>query len=322
MTNPEALDTRATADTRPFAKWWIYQRERFPIGAHAPLVLAFSSSGVCFSRLLRHQDGFPPLKEIGVAFGVCLLFFLGLRIADEFKDFEEDSRFRPYRPVPRGLVSLRELGWLGAGAALLQLGLALWLSPLLVLLLVAGWLYLSFMTKEFFVREWLKKRPIMYLWTHMLIMPIVDLFATACDWVPAGMRFPPTGLAWFLGASFFNGIVIEFGRKIRAPMDEETGVQTYSALWGRKRAVLAWLAVMMATGFCAFQASTRIHFAAPLALLTGALFIVSCGAAAGFLKESSAGGGKRFEAISGLWTLMLYLGLGLVPLGSRIWLAR
>jgi hypothetical protein len=27
----------------------------------------------------------------------------------------------------------------------------------------------------FCVRDWLKARPITYLWTHMLIMPLVDL---------------------------------------------------------------------------------------------------------------------------------------------------
>ena len=45
---------------------------------------------------------------------------LQLRLADEFKDFEEDSRYRPYRPVPRGLVSLRDLAWVWAGCIALQ----------------------------------------------------------------------------------------------------------------------------------------------------------------------------------------------------------
>ena len=54
-----------------------------------------------------------------------LLFFLQLRIADEFKDYEDDARYRPYRPVPRGLVSLRELAWVGVGAAAIQLALAI-----------------------------------------------------------------------------------------------------------------------------------------------------------------------------------------------------
>ena len=155
-----------------WSRWWIYQRERFPLCAHGPLVLAFSSSAVCFSALLRQEAEFPSWTKLAVAFVTCLLFFLELRLADEFKDFEEDSRYRPYRPVPRGLVKLRELGgvWFGAGAV--QFVLALWLEPWLVLLLFAGWLYLALMSVEFFARTWLKARPITYLWTHMLIMPV------------------------------------------------------------------------------------------------------------------------------------------------------
>src|SRR5207244_2784241 len=105
--------------------------------------------------------------------------FLQLRIADEFKDFEEDARYRPYRPVPRGLVTLRELGRLGAAAALIQLFLALVLDPSLVLLLAVAWIYLALMSKEFFVGEWLKQHPIPYLISHMVIIPLVDFYATA-----------------------------------------------------------------------------------------------------------------------------------------------
>jgi 4-hydroxybenzoate polyprenyltransferase len=312
--NP-ALQNPANYDA---PRWWVYQRERFPIWAHGPLVLAFSSSAVCFSHLLRGQVTLPDAKGITVAFVTCLLFFLGLRIADEFKDFEEDARYRPYRPVPRGLVSLRELGWVGAGAAIAQLLLALWLAPLLVMVLLAGWCYLALMSKEFFVRDWLKARPITYLWTHMLIMPIVDLYATACDWVPAGLTLPPSGLAWFLAASFFNGIVIEFGRKIRAPEDEENGVQTYSFLWGRRTAALAWLGAMTATALCAVCAGGRIQFAVPVAIVTAILLVFAAGTAVHFLNTPKAGSGKRFELISGLWTLALYLSLGLIPLGWRL----
>jgi len=104
-------------------RWWVYQRERFPLVAHGPLILAFSFCAVSFSAHLR-QGVWPRAGAAGVAFVSSLLFFLQLRIADEFKDREEDARFRPYRPVPRGLVRLRELGWLFALGALVQLGLA------------------------------------------------------------------------------------------------------------------------------------------------------------------------------------------------------
>ena len=311
-------DPAVKATGRPGGRWWIYQRERFPLLAHGPLVLAFSSSAVCFSHLLRGQHSWPPLASVVVAFVTCLLFFLGLRIADEFKDIEEDKRYRSYRPVPRGLVTLRELGWIGAGAAAIQLALALWLAPGLSLILLAGWAYLTLMSNEFFVRDWLKARPITCLWTHMFIMPIVDLYATACDWVPSGMKEPPSGLFWFLIASFFNGMVIEFGRKIRAQADEETGVQTYSALWGRKVAVLAWLGVMLVTGICATLAASRIAFTLPVLTATMTVFVVAMVAGAGFLRVSKPGSGKRFELLAGVWTLVLYLSLGLAPLGWRL----
>src|ERR1700730_4039382 len=98
-----------------FSRWYIYQRERFPLLAHGPLVLAFSLSALCFSTLLRGGQNWPAWPTITVAFLNSLFFFLQLRLADEFKDFEEDSKFRPYRPVPSGLVKLRELGVLWAG---------------------------------------------------------------------------------------------------------------------------------------------------------------------------------------------------------------
>ena len=42
-------------------------------------------------------------------FIVTFLQFLMVRIVDEFKDYEEDCKYRPYRPVPRGLIKLKEL---------------------------------------------------------------------------------------------------------------------------------------------------------------------------------------------------------------------
>ncbi len=300
-------------------RWWVYQRERFPLLGHAPLVAAFSFSAVAYSSLLRGEAALPPFSSWFVAFLTSLAFFLQLRIADEFKDFEDDSRYRPYRPVPRGLVMLRELGVVGGLLALMQLLLALWLHPPLIVFLVATWVYLGLMSREFFMRDWLKARPVTYLWTHMLIMPLIDLYATACDWlVASGTRFQsfavPDGLHWFLIVSFFNGIVIEIGRKVRAPQDEETGVETYSALWGRRRALVVWLGALLATACCAMLAAWQIDFVGPVVTVLLLLLSVAAFAAWHFLKHLKPGAGKRFEYIAGAWTLCMYLSLGAAPL--------
>lgn len=300
-------------------RWWVYQRERFPVFAHGVLIAAFSFSAVSFSRLVRGAEGAPVMAAIVVAFGTAFLFFLQLRIADEFKDFDEDARFRPYRPVPRGLVTLRELGLLGAGAAAAQFALCLWLDPSLVILLAVAWTYLAAMSKEFFVGEWLKTRHVLYMFSHMMIIPLVDLYATACDWWPAGEGVP-RGLGWFLAVSYTNGIVIETGRKIRTPVDEEHGVNTYSALWGPKRAAFVWLTAMTCTAIFAVGAATHIHFVVPVAVTLGGLLLLALATVVGFLKQPRAGGGKRIENLSGVWTICMYLILGAIPLAWRWWL--
>lgn len=302
-------------------RWVAYQRERFPLAAHGPLVAAFSASAVCFSSLVRGHFTWPAVSALSVAFLTSLLFFLQLRIADEFKDYEDDSRFRPYRPVPRGLVTLKELALVGGAAAVAQLAMALWLQPSIVWLLSIAWVYLVLMTREFFAPRWLKAHPVAYMTSHMVILPLVDLYATACDWWVSGLRWPPSGLYWFLVVSYLNGIVIEIGRKVRVAADEEPGVETYSALWGRRGAVGAWLGAVFLTALAAWQASRRIGSEWAMWGLLAALVAVACAGAIRFLRSSEPGAGKLIELMSGVWTVLMYLALGVIPLAFTVWRA-
>lgn len=305
------MNTHLVDDPRGPLRFWIYQRERFPLVAHGPLIACFSFCAISYSAQLRGASpgGFPAM----VAFISCLISFLHLRIADEFKDFEDDRTYRPYRPVPRGLVTLRELGWIWAGTGLIQLALALILDRSLVAILLTTWLYLALMTREFFVRDWLKARPIAYMTSHMAIMPLVDFYATSCDWMPADQGVP-SGLFWFLVVSYFNGITLEVGRKIRAPQDEEHGVETYSGLWGRNTAVGVWWSAMAATAIAGVMAARAIAFAEPAAAIYAGVLLIAWIAGSRFRKNPDTHRARRLETLSGLWTMTLYLTLGAAPL--------
>lgn len=293
------------------ARWWVYQRERFPLGRNSALIAAFAFSAVAYSGFLRGHRGLPSLGSFAVAFVTSLAFFAQLRIADEHKDAEEDARFRAYRPVPRGLVTLRGLRRVALGAAVLQLVLAVVLAPKLVVLLAVTWLYLSLMTAEFFARDWLKARPLAYLFSHMLIMPLVDFYATACDWLPATGR-PPDGLVWFLAMSFFSGIVLEVSRKLRAPEDEETGVETYTFLYGRRRAVAGWLVAIALGSTSVVMAAGLTGGRLPVAVVVALALAAAVLAGSRFLARSDHGTSRLLEPLGGTWVLAAYISLAAV----------
>lgn len=305
-------DPESAANPRGPARWWVYQRERFPLLAHGPLVVAFSCCAVSYSMLLRGAAGLPDWRACLVAFTVSLVFFFHLRVADEFKDAEEDARHRPYRPVPRGLVTLRELAVIGAAGACLQLFLTGWWNTPLLWWLALAWLYFALMSREFWIGEWLRAHPMVYLLSHLFIMPLVDFYAAACDWEHA-TGVMPAGLWWFVAASYFNGMVLEVGRKLRAPADEERGVPTYTAEWGVPRALALWLSGLLVAYVCGVLAACRVGVGGAFAVVGAVPVLLAFGTAWAFRRHAPAGAGKRFELISGLWTLSLYLGLGLLP---------
>ena len=181
--------------------------------------------------------------------------FFQMRACDEWKDAEDDRRYRPNRPIPRGLVKQSTILKLGAATMPFAAAAAAWLwHPPVLWLLLLVWVWLSAMTVEFGAPAWLKARPVLYLVSHMAIMPLLDLLLTSVEWLPGGGA--PDGLWLFLALSFVNGCVIEIGRKLWAPENEIEGVDSYSRLWGPKTAAIVWIAcvalsfvLLVAVGF-------------------------------------------------------------------------
>jgi hypothetical protein len=291
---------------------YTYQAERFPLATGAVAIAAFAFSAVAFSRISRGAAGFIPLPRFALGLFTVLGFFFTLRVLDEHKDQDLDRAWRPELPVPRGLVSLAELRWVSG----LWLGLALVLNAaydvklLLPWILVVGWA--SLMTKEFFAVEWLRAHIGTYMVSHMLIMPAIDFYSASLDWLAEGQHASPW-LAVFLAVTFLNGVVLELGRKLRAPGKEREGVDTYSKAWGWRRATWTWLGVLCLTALCAGTAGWG-NGAGPLrACLLGLCFAGTAWQGWRFLRAPDEAAVKRVEMASGLWTLAMYLWLGAGP---------
>lgn len=294
---------------------WIYQRERFPLARTALLLAVFTAASINVSAHLAGRP-LPSWPSYLVAFVVGLIFFFQLRACDEIKDAEDDRRYRPERPIPRGLVSLSLIVGLAIAAVPVAILATAALDLHLLWLLALVWSWMALMTAEFFMPDWLKARPFLYLVSHMLIMPLIDLFVTACEWLTVSGR-PPAGLWLFLVLSFLNGCVLEIGRKIYAPANERTGVETYSALLGPRNATLLWSAILVAA--FAFLVAVAVAIGAPwLVSAIGFIGLVTC-LACGFLflRAPYAAAQSRIDAMSGLWVLICYGAAGFAPLALR-----
>lgn len=293
-------------------RWYIYQKERFPILMYIPMIASFSISAVGYTSILR--GGKIGAMSLITSFITSFTVFALLRIADEHKDFEEDSKYRPYRAVPRGLVKLTELRNIGIVLIIIELIFAIALSYTLLPILALAWLYLFLMRNEFFCGTWLRKHPVVYMLTHMLIMPILDFYATACDFMPNDKWELAPYVLWFISSSFLDGIVIEVGRKMRAPEDEEEGVQTYSKIWGRKVCAAVLIGCMVVSMVCTFIATNQIDRALPAYIIDPIVLVFISIYCIKYVKNPTSKNSKGVETLSGLWSIVEYTVLGILPL--------
>ena len=327
----------------------IYLNERFPLGKNSFFVLIFTLSGYIYTGLLYNSKIIKPilLKEINRAsllwdkeidkvpiiwykllslFIIIFMFFFQLRITDEFKDYEEDLKYRPYRPVQRGIISLKALGKIGISTVIIQIILAHVINSKLIYFMLLVWIYMFLMTKEFFIKNWLTERILIYALSHVVIMIFITLIILKGTGYILESHFLETlylsleryeknifiGLIPLFALNYLNGIVLEIGRKTRKANEEEYGVQTYSKLWGRKKAVFI-LCILYAIEYILvllglsnmykefFMTGTLIL---TITLVISIYFIIK------FLKKDLTG--KIPENISGIWILISSMNMGLI----------
>ena len=328
----------------------IYLNERFPLGKNSFFVLIFTLSGYIYTGLLynskiiksilsKEVNRVPLLwgKEIDKVpiiwyklfplFIIIFMFFFQLRITDEFKDYEEDLKYRPYRPVQRGIISLKALGKIGIATIIIQIILAHVINPKLIYFMLLVWIYMFLMTKEFFIKNWLTERILIYAFSHVVIMIFITLVIVKGTGYILQDHFLETlylslekyeknifiGLIPLFALNYLNGIVLEIGRKTRKSDEEEHRVQTYSKLWGRKKAVIILSLLFIIEYFFVILGLAHTYkeyfFFGGLTLLV--ILVVSIYFMVKFLKKNLSG--KIVETMSGLWIIFSSMCMGFLP---------
>ena len=220
-----------------FKKWYIYQKERFPILTYGLYCFCVVFATFCFSNSYLINNNFINYKLLIPMFIVAILQFLMVRIIDEFKDYEEDSKYRPYRPVPRGLITLKELKVLFIICCFIQIIITSLVNPKSLILLAVVWLFFGIMTKGFFIKSILDKHILCEVAFDELLLPITALYLSS---FVGKVEFC---VIWkLLVYLYIVSWIIEIARKIRCKEAEENGVKTYTAVFGIPKATfLLWI---------------------------------------------------------------------------------
>ncbi|HEX8529607.1 MAG TPA: hypothetical protein VF646_06270 [Cytophagales bacterium] len=224
--------------------YWAYLQERFPVvnmALFAILFLTVQSVAAFYAPVQLHD---PPLGGWEVLGALAVIsFFFRLRVFDEIKDYALDAYNHPHRVLQSGRVTLKGLRRVSLAGGVLEV---LWSAhmglPALVLWGVAVG-YSLLMRYEFFVSDYLKKRLLLYAFTHMLIMPLVIwwIWSAYAYWYV--LRGPLAVLALL---SLLGGFSFEIARKIHAPGAERERVDSYSKSMGYAPAILTVLALLLA----------------------------------------------------------------------------
>jgi hypothetical protein len=181
----------------------------------------------------------------------------------------------------------------------LQLVLTFAFAPRAILTLLICWAFMGLMAAEFFVPAWLQARPLLYMLSHAPITGLIQINISAWLWVST----LPLEVIWLALSATAAGMILEIGRKIRAPEDEEPGVNTYTAAWGRPRAVAAWSIAAGAAATLTLVSSFGVVSVIGLTFVSiSSLWLALC-----FSQDGSRRFSKLFEPVSALWALVVFV---------------
>lgn len=307
--------TQPSVEWRFWRRMYAYTQERFPLAGHGLLIASYYSSNSLLAQILTEPEK-PLHYDRGSLLGAVTLFcfFFHLRVFDEHKDFESDSRHHPDRILQRGLVTLRQLTIVGIAAICVELLLAaIWQpngKPAALVAVVVALAYSLLMFKEFFCREWLNRRFVLYAVSHMLIMPLLAMipfgFATGQFLWDA-----PGWFWWYALVGFFVTFNWEISRKIRAPADEIEGVDTYSSLFGPRTAATVVLGVrLIDTGMVAVLGA-RLGLSAWFYVAIVTMFLVTLASYFRFVRRFTTRSAKQLERVAGFYIIAFDLALAI-----------
>lgn len=277
--------------------WFIFILERFNPVAYFIMIFIFLAA-----HFLTYQASVSAVlfyHFIPLFIAIVLLFF-HLRLFDEIKDFESDTKNYPNRPLPRGLLKKEDLLNALIFIIIAELVLFSYYGVKTLLSGITTILYSLLMYKEFFLRKWLRSHLTIYAVTHTVIAILISVII----FTALSNKFIfqiPISFAYFSFGSWFLFNIFEFGRKTFASEEERQDIDSYSKNFGHYGALLLVI-VMMIIGTTLLSISIlRSH-------IIGLYFwsIILCIAGISYVSSDKKQYAKIYRILSFAYIVLIY----------------
>ena len=283
-------------------RWLLFIKERFPFASHIPLIaFVFAANALVAYTSLTLSPAIGKSEILGLL--LIILVFLHLRIFDEIKDYDTDKLAHPHRPLARGLISKKEATMVAYAIILLELILAALLHRAALVGIICVICYSLLMYKEFFVREWIRKKLVFYAVSHSVISGIIALFIFSCVTERYIYQFPPI-FGLFVLANMLLSNIYEFSRKTFAQQEEDELIDSYSKRFGPLGASLIVLLMAATSVFIGFILGFCFNLRFLFFIAMACLMILIAFVGLMYARTNLTSWAKRHRASGGLFILL------------------
>ncbi|MBR3613948.1 MAG: UbiA family prenyltransferase [Clostridia bacterium] len=284
-----------------FEKWNIYQKERFPVMVYGLYIFCIVFAIFCYANTVFNNMNSINYFFIIPMYIFAFLQFLMVRIVDEFKDYDEDSKYRPYRPVPRGLITLKELKILFLICVFIQIVIVLLFNKQNMLLLFGFWGFFGLFCKDFFIKKFLDKHIVLTVAIDELLVVFLGLYLYSF------IGKINSQVILILLMLYFVSWIVEIARKVRCKEDEEKGVKTYTAVIGIGKTIL--ILFILETILMLLQIKNLginyLIWIIPVYVVTNIINVL-------FVKYKNKKYAKLVELFANIYIVIIYLSMGLL----------
>lgn len=289
-----------------FRRWHIFIKERFSPIEHIILIIFFFFANSFIAALSINQLNWQLTKDQILGFFVILYVFFHMRVFDEIKDYKNDLKVNPQRPLARGVISVKEAKIVGFFLVFLEILISFFISLEVFVSSILVCVYTLIMYKEFFIGDWLRPRLATYAMAHTIVSSWMALYVFSCV---NKMFFWQSPIEfWFFAFSnwmIFN--IFEFGRKTYGKEEERELVDSYSKRLGVWRAALNVVFMALIAFLIAIWLGWKFNIGITYFILMSSLLLLIICSAIFYARNNNFKWGKLFRKTCSIFILFYNL---------------